>query len=205
MIKLCVLTVRQAFVRADNLAFSAEFPHEHGVKGYQSPVPSPVSPGKRKYDEQAEEQWDRPPRYTEQPKWGGKSPARDNGVIVSHRELDESDDGGSTGNGWGPTNYDSSGESTTPLGGHSYDVIMGQDPTELAGLNFPSLVNSESQQLNQEMQEKRRMPILLGNATDDRTKPSSRTDSMDVDEIALEGAQVDSQEVLAAKNEIDST
>lgn len=164
-----------------------------------------MSPGKRKYDERAEEPQDRPPRYTEQPKWGGKSPKRDNGVIVSHRELDESDDGGSTGNGWGTTNYDSSGESITPQGGPSYDVIMGQDPTELAGLNFPSLVNSESQQVNQEMQEKRGMPILVGNAMDDRTKLPSRTDSMDVDEIALDVTQVDSQQVLAAKNEVDST
>lgn len=199
------MTVHQAFVRADNLAFSAEFPHEQGVKDSQSPVPSPVSPGKRKYDEPAEEPRDRPPRYTEQTKWGGKSPVRDNGVIVSHRELDESDDGGSTGNGWGTTNYDSSGESITPQGGHSYDVIMGQDPIELAGLNFPSLVNSESQQMSQEMQEKRGMPILLGNATDDGTKAPSRTDSMDVDEIAFDGTQVDSQQVLDDKNEIDST
>src|SRR5450432_2405334 len=118
----------QAFVRADNLAFSAEFPQNPDLQDPQSPLPSPVSPGKRKYDESSEDSMEALPRYTEHIRWGGQSPVRDNGVVVSHRELDGPDDSMPNGQYLAKTANESGGESETPRGSEIQDVIMGQDP-----------------------------------------------------------------------------
>jgi hypothetical protein len=147
-----------------------------------------VSPGKRKYDESSEESVEAPPRYTEQPRWGGRSPLRDDGVIISHQEVDGSDDGPLNGHGWPTSSYESSGESITPRGNESHDVIMGQDPNELAGLTFESLVQPESQATSREMQEKGEMTRLLSTTMNDTGNKSSGMDSMDVDEIPVDEA-----------------
>jgi hypothetical protein len=150
-------------------------------------VASPVSPGKRKYDESSEVSVGAPPRYTEQPRWGGRSPLRDDGVVISHQEVDESDDGRSNGHGW-PTSYESSGELITPQGSQSHDVIMGQDPNELAGLIFDTVAQSEGQATSREMQETGGMLNLLSTNMIDTVNKTSAIDSMDVDEISVDEA-----------------
>lgn len=128
-----------------------------------------------------------PPRYTEQPRWGGRSPLFDDGVIISHQEVDGSDDGRSNGHGWPMSSYESSGESITPRGSESHDVIMGQDPNELAGLTFET-VPSESHTKSREMQEKGGMSSLLSTTMNDTANRSSTIDSMDIDEISVDVA-----------------
>lgn len=147
-----------------------------------------MSPGKRKYDESSEGSVEAPPRYTEQPRRGGRSPLRDDGVIISHQEVDGSDDGRSNGHGWPTSSYESSGESITPRGSESHDVIMGQDPNELAGLTFETVVQSESQGTSREMQEKGGMSSLLSTTINDTANKSSAIDSMDVDDISVDEA-----------------
>lgn len=127
-----------------------------------------------------------PPRYTEQLKWGGASPLRDDGVIISHQEVDGSDDGRSNGHGWPMSSYESRGESITPRGSEYHDIIMGQDPNELAGLTFEGLVQPENQAPSKEMQEKGGMTSLLSSTMNDKANVSSATDSMDVDEKSVE-------------------
>jgi len=151
-------------------------------------VASPVSPGKRKYDESSEGSVEAPPRYMEQPRWGGRSPLRDDGIIISHQEVNGSDDGRSNGHGWPASSYESSGESITPRGSESHDVIMGQDPNELAGLTFEAVAQSESQATSDEMQEKGGMSNLLSTTMNDTANKSSTLDSMDVDEISVDEA-----------------
>jgi hypothetical protein len=141
---------------------------------------SPVSPGKRKYDDSSEGSEEAPPRY-EQTKWSVRSPLHDDGVIISHQEVDGSDDGGSNGHGWPTSAYESSGESITPRGSETHDIIMGQDPSELANLTFPALVKSESQATNPEMQEKGGMVGVLSAAMDERANKLTATDNMDFD------------------------
>jgi hypothetical protein len=85
--------------------------------------------------------------------------------------------------------YESSGESVTPRGSESHDIIMGQDPNELAGLTFESPVQPESQASSGEMQENGGMTSLLSSTVNDTTYMPSATDSMDVDEVSAEGAQ----------------
>ena len=122
-----------------------------------------MSPGKRKYDESSEGPVEAPPRYTEQPRWGGMSPLRDDSVIISHQEVDGSDDGRSNGHGWPTSSYESSGESITPRGSESHDVIMGHDPNELAGLTFETVAQSESQVTSREMQERGAVEVVINN------------------------------------------
>lgn len=128
-----------------------------------------------------------PPRYTEQPRWGGMSPLRDDSVIISHQEVDGSDDGRSNGHGWPTSSYESSGESITPRGSESHDVIMGHDPNELAGLTFETVAQSESQVTSREMQE-RGVSRLLSTTMNNTANKSSAVDSMDVDEISVDEA-----------------
>jgi hypothetical protein len=149
-------------------------------------VASPVSPGKRKYDESSEESVEAPPRYTEQPRWGGRSPLHDDGVIISHQEVDGSDDGRSNEHGWPVSSYESSGESITPRGSESHDVIMGQDPNELAGLTFETVAQLESQVTSSEIQENGGISSLLSTTMNDTANKSSALDSMDVDEIFVD-------------------
>ena len=158
----------------------------------QSSVASPVSPGKRKYDESSEGSAEAPPRYTEQPRWGGTGPLYDNGIMISHKEVDESDDGRSNGHGWPLPSYESSGETTTPRGSETHDIIMGQDPNELAGLRFESPGQPENHELGREMQEKGGMTSLLSSVLSDTAGIPSVTDNMDVDEISVEEAHVTS-------------
>lgn len=138
-----------------------------------------------------------PPRYTEQPRWGGRSPLRDEGVTASHQEVDGSEDGGSNGQDWPASTYESSGESITPRDNVTHDIIMGQDPTELSALTFPSLVKSESQTTNPEMQEKRGIPSIISAAMGDLTNKSSATDSMDIDELSIDEPHAGTQVPLA--------
>jgi hypothetical protein len=159
------------------------------VQDSQSSVASPVSPGKRKYHESSEGSAEAPPRYAEQLKWGGVSPLRDDGVVISHQEVDGSDDGRSNGHGWPMSSYESSGESVTPRGSEAYDIIMGQDPNELAGLTFESPVQPESQAISGEMQENGDMTSLLSSTVNDTVNMPSAMDSMDVDEVSAEEAQ----------------
>jgi hypothetical protein len=173
----------EAFVRADNLAFSAELPGDREIQDSQGSEPSPVSPGKRKYDESSEGPPGPPPRYEDEPRWGGQSPTRESVVVVSHRELNHSDDDTIDGNTGFPTTYGSGADPLTPTGNDDPEVIVGQDPNELAGLTFPESHSNDSQPSAPEMREKVGMPILTGAAK----RPDSvahAMDSMDVDEGA---------------------
>lgn len=154
---------------------------------------SPVSPGKRKYEDSSDGSVEGPPRYTEQPRWGGRSPLHDDGVIISHQEVDGSDDGISNEQGWPTSAYESSGESITPRGDEPHDVIMGQDPNELAGVTFPALVQSESLATSPEMREKGGMPGILSGTMNKMANKRGTIDSMDVDEMAVDGANADAE------------
>jgi hypothetical protein len=144
-----------------------------------------------------------PPRYTEQHRWGGRSPLLDDGVIISHQEVDGSDDGRSNGHGWPMSSYESSGESIAPRGSESHDVIMGQDPNELAGLTFET-VQSESQAKSREMHEKGGMSSLLSTTMNDTANKSSTIDSMDIDEISIDVAHaVGIQQVRLASSAVE--
>jgi hypothetical protein len=138
------------------------------------------------------------------------SPLRDNGVVISHREVDGSDDGAPNWHDQGMPSHGSSGESITPGGSEIQDVIMGQDPNELAGLDFNSHGTAESALANTEMQEKQGTPSLLGSAMENITKVSSRPDIMDVDEIMTDEAREDMKPVKdqpkpEERHEIEST
>ena len=156
----------------------------------QSSVASPVSPGKRKYDESVEVSGEDPPRYTEQTRWGGTSPIQDDGVIISHQEVDGSDDGRSNGRDWPVSSNKSSSDSTISRGNETHDIIMGQDPNELAGLTFEIPGKPKSSAPSREMQEKGGMTNLLSNTMNDTVNTPSAADSMDVDEISVEEVHV---------------
>lgn len=120
---------------------------------------------------------------------------RDNGVIVSHIELNGSDDSISGSHDLAWKTYGSGPESITPRGSELHDVIMGQDPNELANLNFPRGVNSEPESTGQEMQERKGLPSLLASPMGGNTATSNRSIGMDVDEMVVDEAYVGKEHV----------
>lgn len=149
----------QAFVRADNRAFKGEL-----VDDIEESSAHVSSPGKRKYDEQSEDE----SQDSTSGRFSGPGPNRESSSSLLEREL-------------GGTSYDGARSASRSLASHlsgdadgssnrtTDDIIVGMDSSSQ---NAPS----------QEMQERGNMGLsFIGKAN--HVKPSTTIDSMDLNEI----------------------
>jgi hypothetical protein len=172
----------------DNLAFSSELPYCRELQDPQSQMPSPVSPGKRKYDEGSDGSVEASSRHADAgPRWGGMSPTRPgDDVLIQQRELNGSDDSEINGSNVRTISYEIAEESRTSLS-DGPNVLMSHDPHGLTQLAFPGHANLEAKELTDpEMQEKKGLYPLLPSAMEDVSRQSKYSGSMDVDDLARE-------------------
>jgi len=184
----------EVFVRADNLAFSAEFPSND----LQSQITSPKSPGKRKFDGSSDDSQDGDI-------WNGANQIRRrNSIKATEIELRGSDESEPD---WGGAHATAASQnkvsrledrSITSRGNEFNDVIMGVDPTQLVDTSMPNLIDVDNGSGGQEMQERSSLRMLSSQAKGS-TSMMGTIDSMDLDEV-MEDA--DNREESAAVKRI---